>query len=281
MIAVNRIASVALATTWLLAARDVVAAEVRLVGLERLYFEHVTEAGPPSLHPSAVSAALPGQLAGAPRAGDAVRDEDGYEVEVSIADFPVPDPRRGAGIVIRQVRDSSHRIDLVWWALYADGRRRDLWFFSASPERTEGKALANPAIEKVRRAPNGTLAVDVVASMLRPQGAEWTSAWTLVFEETREGLSYRHAEERYGMSRGYDTGDAPAPVTYWTARRIDHRIEVKSVDEVSEAVLDACAADTRETEEVADCVTAKAKVRTSTRSLETPAFIERAGRPLQ
>ncbi len=249
------------------------------MGLERLYFERVTNAGPPSLHPSAVAAALPARLAGAPHAGDEVRDEDGYPVEVAIADFPVPLRGRRTGIVLREVRDTSHRIHLVWWAVYAGGRRRDLWFFSADPVRTEGKALANPAIEKLRRARDGTIAVDVVASMFRPQGAEWTSAWTLSFEETAQGLDYRRAEERYGMSRGYDMGDTVPPTTYWTARRLDRSVELKIADDVPEVLLESCGGDTRDAEAIARCVTSKARVRISTRPFATRASIERGSKP--
>jgi hypothetical protein len=264
----------------LLATHGAAATGIGLTGLDRLYFTRVTDAGPPSLHASAVRAALPARLDRGPRAGDAVRDDEGHEVEVSIADFQVPGGRKPP-IVLREVRDTSHRIHLVWWAVYAGDQRQDCWFFSASPERTERKALANPAIERVLRTADGTIAIDMTASMLRPQGAEWTSAWTLTFEETAAGLDYRHAEERYGMSRGYDTGDASPPTSYWTARRVDGSVELRIADEVPEATLESCGADTRDTEAVARCVTAAAKVRTTVRPIRLPAFIERGGRPLE
>ncbi len=282
----RRLGLAILVVSSLVAARDGVAAEVRLVGMDRLYFEHVGEPGPPSLHADAVRAALPKQLKGGP-AGDALRDDDGPEEEVAVSDFPVPGFGRDGTVVLRQVVDSSHRIHEVWWALYLNGVRQDVWYFEASPQRTEDKALANPSIESVRAGPGGEIAIDVLASMYRPQGALWISAWTLTFGAMPDALAYRRAEERQGLSRGYDVGGGVPARTFWTARRKGAVVEVTTADGASEAVLATCGAEAMEDVEVtgaelarvADCVTSRAQSRVSTRSSDAPAFIERGGVP--
>ncbi|MBN2372021.1 MAG: hypothetical protein JXO72_16185 [Vicinamibacteria bacterium] len=262
-------------------------AVTRLLGLERLYFECVTALGQSSLHASAVRAALPRDLKGSPSAGDTLRDEDGFEVDVSIADFAVPAFSRDTRIVLRQVTDQSHRIHGIWWAIYLEGRRQDVWYFEASPDRTDGKLLANHTIKRVIRETNDQIVIDIVSTMFRPQGAMWISAWRLVFAVVSGGLAYQRAEERYGISRGYDDGEKPPSSTYWTARRNGREIEVMTVLDAPEAVVASCenqpstAGDDGESdidvERTALCVTSRVKAQVAKRSIDAPGFIERGG----
>lgn len=261
------------------------AAVVRIVGLDRLYFERVAIPGPPSVHADVVRDALAETLAGALPSGGTSRDASGYEVEVSVTDFPVPGPGRGRDLVLRQVIDRSRRIHLVWWALYAAGSRQEVWHFEALPPRTGNKALANPSIYALRAAGGGAIEVDLLCTMSRPQGAEWRSTWALSFDVTPEGLAYRRAEERCGMSRGYDTG-AGSETSCWVADRRRNTVTITSADRVPDAVLSACEPETGdegEAERAADlerfarCVTSKAKSSVSSHPADRPAFIERGG----
>ena len=114
---------------------------LRLEGLDRLYFSRV--ARPPD------TAALEG---------------------VSVRDIPLPVPGWPRSVVLRQVIAPGARIDELWLALHDGGQRSDVWHFRARPDLTDGKLLPNYSVAGARTREGGTIVLDLVGSMYRPQG---------------------------------------------------------------------------------------------------------------
>ena len=117
-----------MAARWIMAAAllfgsvSVSSAQMRLMGLDRFYFDHM--AGPGEQLPGLllVIDSLPDNLRWP--AVDMVQDEAGTIVQ----DFPIvaSDPDR-----------------VLWWALYDGGFRSDLWTFAANRIRHDGKILSD------------------------------------------------------------------------------------------------------------------------------------------
>lgn len=133
-----------MAARWIMAAAllfgsvSVSSAQMRLMGLDRFYFDHM--AGPGEQLPGLllVIDSLPDNLRWP--AVDMVQDEAGTIVQ----DFPIvaSDPDRE--LWIREIRVTTKGgIDVLWWALYDGGFRSDLWTFAANRIRHDGKILSD------------------------------------------------------------------------------------------------------------------------------------------
>lgn len=131
-----------MALRWFLAAAlvfgsvGVSSAQMRLMGLDRFYFDHMAGPGEPLPGLLLVIDSLPDNLRWP--SVDMVQDEDGTIVQ----DFPISGFGPDREIWIREIRVTTKGgIDVLWWALYDGGFRSDLWTYAANRIRHDGKVL--------------------------------------------------------------------------------------------------------------------------------------------
>lgn len=278
----------------------------RFAGLERLYFERLDDPGAAASSirrggegsPLAeeLRRLLPAVLAEGegPIVGERVIEPSSGPVGsgLAILDLPLPEAVAGAGVFLRQVIEGTHpRIHEQFWALYAGGRRTDLWFFSPTPDRTDSKLVAPLQLEEVRQPDASTLLLRVSGAMVRPQGAGWFQGVDLLFGVDGTELRYRHAVRRYSFTYGYDRGGGRSVlVSVEVPRQRDGRtvVEQRLLFEVSAELAGECGVDPEyefpsgtfgEMAAIADCITSSPGAETRWREVDEPTFIERGGRP--
>ncbi len=278
----------------------------RFAGLERLYFERLDDPGAAasSIRRGGSASPLDAELrrllpaalgeAEAPAvAGRVIEPAEGpIGFGLAVRDWPLPAAVAGAGVFLRQVIDGTHpRIHEQFWALYAGGRRTDLWFFSPTPDRTERKLVAPLQVEEVRRPDASSLVLRASGAMIRPQGAGWLQGVDLIFDLEDAELRYRHAVRRYSFTYGYDLGGgSSALVSVEIPRRRDGRtvLEQRLTFDVPPALAGACGIDPEyefpsgsfdELTAIATCITSSPGSVTRWRDANEPTFIERGGRP--
>jgi hypothetical protein len=102
---------------------------------------------------------------------------------VEVRDFRLPLHGVTGEVFLRQIVLSMEtmRISELWWALYDDDRRSDVWYFKADPVRNENKALSNYALESASRSADSSLELRVSGEMFRPQGAWWITGKVFSF----------------------------------------------------------------------------------------------------
>ena len=150
---------------------------LRLEGLDRLYFSRVARLPD--------TAALEG---------------------VSVRDIPLPVPGWPRSVVLRQVIAPGARIDELWLALHDGGQRSDVWHFRARPDLTDGKLLPNYSVAGARTSEGGTIVLDLVGSMYRPQGGWWVHGKAVTLAVRGEALVVQHVRGTYGFIHDYDRG---------------------------------------------------------------------------
>ena len=151
-------------------------AQVRLEGLERLYFERVVGLGDQhsATRPSQDVASLIPAVLARPEFATRVSQPKEPDGQLLVRDFELPLGSIKHRIWIREVSDVSHpRISELWWALYDDGSRTDVWYFTANPDRTDGKMLSNYLLNSVSMATSELAVFRVQGEMFRPGGAWW------------------------------------------------------------------------------------------------------------
>jgi hypothetical protein len=245
-------------------------AALRIVGLERLYFEAVDTI------PQEVRALLPDVLTKAAHEAD----ED-----VAVRDLPLPGAQR---VVLRELFDTRHpRIAETWWAVYDHGRRSDVWRYSAASGLADGKALVNLRLEGVAAGDRGDVVIRLAGHMSRPQGAWSIAGKVLTLRPSQGGLAFAHLRSAYGFFHGYDTGGTPPSVAVASERADGDGFEERRLDPAPEPILAQCGF--RDPEEGGDplswdaldraaaCVTDSAGHTTARRKNDEPSFSERGG----
>lgn len=288
------------------ASSEVPPAGLRFAGLERLYFERLDdpaaatsgirrggEASPLAEDLRRLLPAVLGEGEG-PTVGERVLEPSIGPIGfgLSILDLPLPEAVAGAGVFLRQVVDGTHpRIHEQFWALYAGGRRTDLWFFSPTPDRTDSKLVAPLQVEEVRRPDGPSLLLRVSGAMIRPQGAGWLQGVDLHFSIDGTELRYRHAVRLYSFTYGYDLGSGSSVlVSVESPRQRDGRtvVEQRLLFDVPNELAGECGVDPEydfpsgtfdEMAAIADCITSSPGAETRWREVDEPTFIERGGRP--
>jgi len=234
---------------------------LRLEGLDRLYFSRVARLPD--------TAALEG---------------------VSVRDIPLPVPGWPRSVVLRQVIAPGARIDELWLALHDGGQRSDVWHFRARPDLTDGKLLPNYSVAGARTSEGGTIVLDLVGSMYRPQGGWWVHGKAVTLAVRGEALVVRHVRGTYGFIHDYDRGgDADAPaLSVMAEREVEGRFERRELSPASVAAIKACGADVEDDhvapgsadlETVAACVTRDPRSKVTWRRLDEPSFAERGYKP--
>lgn len=156
-------------TRWIMAAAllfgsvTVTSAQMRLMGLDRFYFDHM--AGPGEQLPGLllVLDSLPDNLRWP--TVDMVQDEDGTIVQ----DFPIVglDPDRE--LWIRETRVTTKGgVDVLWWALYDGGFRSDLWTYAANRIRHDRKVLNDYRLNAIVEA-DSEAGTSSDAGLMRPR----------------------------------------------------------------------------------------------------------------
>ncbi len=281
-------------------------AGLRFAGLERLYFERLAD-------PTAATSSIRRGGEASPRAEDLRRllpavlgEGDGPTIEgrvvepsigplgsgLTVLDLPLPEAVAGAGVFLRQVVDGTHpRIHEQFWAVYAGGRRTDLWFFSPTPDRTDSKLVAPLQVEEVRRPDESSLVLRVSGAMIRPQGAGWLQGVDLIFDAAGTELRYRHAVRLYSFTYGYDVGSGSSVlVSVEIPRQKDGRtvLEQRAASDVPPELAGECGIEPaydlpsgtfEELLAIATCITSSPGSVTGWRDSEEPTFIERGGQP--
>ncbi len=260
-------------------------AQMRLKGLERLYFNRVAGPGPPLPKSFPFAALLPETLPGPgvglkpPAASDDLR----------VQDFELPLRSSKHRLWIRQIENQSYRIADLWWALYDGGRRSDVWSFGAHPDRTDDKVLSNYILDGFSMPAQDGVIFRVRGEMFRPQGAWWIVGKEWSFKVGDSALTLARVWNDFGFFQGYDNGKETALLSVSTERETGDRIEIRTLASVSKKTQRACGF--RDPEEdntwatswvrlgqVAQCITRRPGAKITFRKLETPSFIERGGK---
>ena len=269
-------------------------ASPRLLGLDRLYFEHLTGRGDPLVASRDVAEALPEQIQPViPNNKKAPEADEDETLNTEIRDFPLPLQHEMRNLSLRQViqvRETSRITDL-WWALYDNGRRTDVWYFRT--DRTETKMLYNYEIDGASLLPDGDLELRVLGTMFRPQGAFWIAMKILNFQIRRDTLDLFWVQTEFFVARDYDLGGAPPTIGVLTEREVDGRFEIRTKDNVSEKIFKDCGLPGQLPDSMFDasgkikrqavanaatCVTQKRPFLLSYRGRNDPSFVERGGK---
>lgn len=279
-------------TLTLLLAQTLDAPVLHMGGLERLYFKHILSSDLSSA-PRSVVALLPEAIESTSSSSKADKKQvtvDGIENETEVRDFALSIQGRSKRSFIRQIVVSREtaRINELWWALYDDGRRSDVWYFEMDPQNNDHKVLSNYAIDSVSASEHG-LELRIHGEMFRPQGAWWITGKVFTFSASGDSLSLWRVRNDYGFFRGYDMGDAPPAIDVTTERETDKDFEIRTYDAVPNALLKRCGfrdphseetgeSSWKELERTASCMTSNSRARVSHRGFDEPSFVERGGK---
>jgi|CXWL01.1.fsa_nt_gi hypothetical protein len=261
-------------------------AQLRLEGLEQVYFKRI--AGPGETLPPALRIAvfLPETLRHPGFTSRPPAREESSEA-LTVHDFELTSRSSNRRLWVREIVDYSHpRITQLWWAFYDDGRRSDVWNFMAASDRTDNKMLANYRLDSVSMPTKDAAIFNVRGEMFRPGGAWWVVGKEWLFAVSDSGISLARVRNVFGLSRGYDTGEAPASLSVSTEREVGGRYEIRAVDAVQDTTLRACRFrdplldDTWEFSwagllQVAQCITSEPDATVEFRGLKDASFIER------
>ncbi|HET6177304.1 MAG TPA: hypothetical protein VFE61_10245 [Candidatus Sulfotelmatobacter sp.] len=205
-------------------------------------------------------------------------------------DFPLPF-QNTRELFLRQIitNQESARINELWWALYDDGMRSDVWYFKADPRRTDGKALSNYQLEEVLKSGQNSVALRVHGEMFRPQGAWWIVGKMFGFSLADRNVGLTRVQNSFGFFQDYDIGTSPAGINVSTEHEVNEELETHTYESVPDRVLSACGFRDPQSdagwefnwlvfERVALCVTAKPDARPSRRKRDQPSFVELGGK---
>jgi hypothetical protein len=254
----------------------------RIRGLERLYFRHID--GPLDRDPSvtnSIGAAtlrvlMPATLRGTPRDGRPLVPAD-TDRELSVRDFPISG--NGAEWLLREVRDTSHRITEQWWVLYEKGCRVDAWYFTPDPRLTDDKLLTDVGVVAVSHPAVDRLVLSVAGRMDRPAGAWWEMSGDLLFSLAAGTATLQRVANRTSVFHDYDRGTAPITLSAVVERDVTREgkqmVEVRTLDGIDEPDGEPCLDPEKATTGLAACLIAKPGVQLRYRPIEEPSPIER------
>ena len=263
-------------------------ASLRLQGLDRVYFSRAAAAGGPLSAPQTARILLP-EILDKPRyvsTHPKPVDPDGL-VFIRDLEFPLGSP--GHRVWIREIIDHNHpRISKLWWALYDQGRRSDVWYFTVDPDLADGKVLSNYRLEDLSLPTKGRAIFRVQGEMDRPGGAWWIVGKEFVFHADDRAIDLVQVRNTFGFFHSYEIGDSAGVLSVSTEREVNGRLEERSMKPVSKAKARACgfrdpsegwAPSWQECLRVAQCVTGQREAKIVYRSLKSRSFVERGESP--
>lgn len=265
---------------------SVASAQLRLEGLERLYFDRIAGSG--GQIPSSMNLAvlLPETLQN-PGLPSTLQGRKGLSDEITVRDFELPSEPSNRRLWVREIVDQSDaRIAQLWWALYDGGRRSDVWYFTAIPDRTDKKMLTNYCLDSVSMPREDTVVFRVRGEMFRSGGAWWVVGQEWTFSVSDSAIKLSRVRNVFGLFRGYDTGEEPPPLSVSTEREIRDHFEIRALDAVPDNTLRECRFQDPMLDEdwkfswdrlleIAQCITNKPNAKVSVRDLNAASFIER------
>ena len=269
------------------------AARVRLEGLDRLYFERVVGLGGqlPAAKPNQDVASLIPDVLAKPEFASGTSAAVESDAELLVRDFALPLRSVKHQVWIREVLDVSNpRISELWWALYDDGRRSDVWYFEASPVRADGKALSNYRLDSLSTPDKSRAVFRVQGQMFRPGGAWWIVGKEFVFRTSASAVTFAHVRNTFGYFHSYDTDSSGGVLSVSTENEVNGRFEAREIDPVSEDSAGVCGFRDPELAEewefswqqlakVARCIVNARGAIVRHRDLRAPSFVERGGSP--
>jgi len=270
--------------------------QVRLIGLDRLYFSHVAGPGEQLRAPHNTAFLLPVTL---PKPQFVTTDSQPIKTDgvrmLFVHDFQLPLNTTNHPVWIRELTNVSHpRITELWWALYDGGYRTDVWYYTATPDRTDNKLLSNYRLDTLSIPVKDIVVFRVQGEMFRPGGAWWIVGKEFVFSVNDSIIIFLQVKNAFGFFHSYDIDSHGGVLSVSTEREVGGRFETREVEPVSERTANACgfrATDLTEAEEwrfswwklvkIAECITSQYRAVVTSRNIETPSFVERAGSPPQ
>jgi hypothetical protein len=272
---------------------------LRLQGLDRVYFQHLGDPGDRSVMPHSVSALLPEVIQAANsglKTTDKQEVDDKNDIQIRDLHNQVRDSRlllqrSSRKVFLRQivVEGETTRVTTLWWALYDDDRRSDVWYFSVNPLESENKALSNYEIESATASGSDSLELRVRGMMFRPQGAFWITGKAFSFSVRDDTLALSRVRNVFGFFQDYDNGETPPSMNVSTERETGGLFKTRTYNSVPDRVLRHCQFwnpfvdenwefKWERMERNALCVTQETSAQTSYRSLGEPSFVERGGK---
>ena len=255
--------------------------QLRLEGLEQVYFDRVAAPGGQIPSSPDIAHLLPATLQ-QPGVASTARAREGLADAPTVRDLELTSPSSKRRLWIREIVDESHpRISQVWWALYDSGGRSDVWTFMAFPNRTDQKMLTNYRLDSVSMPTKDAVVFRVRGEMVRPAGAWWVVGTEWTFTVSESAMALTRVRNLFRLSSGYDTGEEPPPLTVSTERESRGRIEIREVAAVSDSTQNACrfrgpfGLSWARLQKIAQCITGKADAKVSVRDLKAASFIER------
>jgi hypothetical protein len=254
---------------------------VHLNGLERIYFQCVGKENAPKNELKNVHSLLPATLSKIDIAGKQY-NSGSDEYRILVRDYPIPIKR--SNIWLREVIDHTHpRISKLWWAVYNNGRRSDIWYFTALPDRTDNKLLPNYKIDSVVVSAENLVTVQVNGNMFRPGGAWTVKGIEITFTLDKNYLKLNRVINVFSILHGYHDGDALEVMMEQVVEdRFDHRVFTPVTEEIlRECGLVDLLSDEgweytwEELKKGAICITSRPGTKTTYRGLDDPSFIER------
>lgn len=262
-------------------------AQVRLEGLDRVYFTRVAAAGKKLPADLSVAVLLPGTMKNPGYMPGSTDSEDSFS-ELTVHDFEINAPSSKRRLWIREIVDNSHpRIATLWWALYAGGKRSDVWYFSSYSKNTGSKLLSNYRLDSIAMPTKDVAVFQVQGDMFRPGGA-WSvtgKEWTFTVSES--SIKLKRVCNVFGFFYGYDKGQGYPPISVSTEKETADGYEIREVDAVPENVLRDCHFKDplldNEWEftwdkqlEIAQCIIGKTNAILKVRNFNEASFIERS-----
>jgi hypothetical protein len=265
----------------------VASAQLRLEGLERLYFERLAAPGEKLPSDLNIASLMPETLRH-PGPASRLSVPGVLPEDLRVRDIELTSRSSLHRIWIREIVDvdGSHpRIDWLWWGLYDGGRRSDVWTFAAMPDRTDRKILSNYHLDSVSMPKKDTAVFKVRGDMFRPGGAWWVVGKEWQFALGDNALTLTRVRNVFGLFSGYEIGEEPSPFSVTTEREDGDRYEIRDVDAPLESTLRTCRFRDPYDEDwtiswdrllkVAQCITSKPDAKVTFRDLDSTSFIER------
>jgi hypothetical protein len=210
-----------------------------------------------------------------------------------VHDFQLPLNTTNHPVWIREVTNVGHpRISGLWWALYDNGRRSDVWYYTATPDRNDGKMLSNYHLDSISIPARDRVVFRVQGEMFRPGGAWWIVGKEFVFRDSSSYILFSRVRNAFGFFHSYDIDDNGGVLSVSTEREINGRFETRELEPVSEKTAHACgfrASDLTEAgerefswsklEKIAGCIMNQRGTAIRYRNLKAGSFVERGGSP--
>ena len=254
---------------------------IQLKGLEKIYFQRAEREESIRNNLINVISLLPVTLAKT-EFSDVRRILGQDEYQVTVSDYKIP--IKDSELWLREVIDHSHpRISKLWWVVYDNGRRGDIWYYTAYPERNDNKLLPNYKINSVFVDAEDLVTIQVDGSMFRPGGFWTIKGISLTFSPESANITLTRVINVFSILHGYNDDDA---LEVRSEQVVKDLIEHRDYTAATEDILNGCGLGDLFGEEGTEyswedlkqgafCITNRPGAKISYREFDEPSFIER------